>query len=78
LASEIAGRTTTRHESPATNRRKNVRRAAPPYPVCLHVLLQENYGDVHINISDDSIYTGALGAAHFALRDATRGSAVTL
>jgi len=44
----------------------------------LRTLLQENYGDVHINISDDSIYTGALGAAHFALRDATRGSAVTL
>ena len=43
----------------------------------LRTLLQENYGDVHINISDDSIYTGALGAAHFALRDATRGSAVT-
>jgi activator of 2-hydroxyglutaryl-CoA dehydratase len=35
-------------------------------------LLAENYGDVHINISDDSIYTGALGAALFALRDARR------
>lgn len=39
----------------------------------LRVLLQENYGDMQINISDDSIYTGALGAALFALRDSTRG-----
>jgi benzoyl-CoA reductase subunit A len=37
-------------------------------------LLTENYGRVHINISDDSIYTGALGAALFALRDTTRPS----
>lgn len=43
----------------------------------LRTLLKENYGDVHINISDDSIYTGALGAALFALRDATRRDAVT-
>jgi benzoyl-CoA reductase subunit A len=35
----------------------------------LRQLLFENYGDVQINISDDSIYTGALGAALFALRD---------
>lgn len=41
----------------------------------LQALLSENYGDMQINISDDSIYTGALGAALFALRDATRGSA---
>ncbi|HEX6322845.1 MAG TPA: BadF/BadG/BcrA/BcrD ATPase family protein, partial [Vicinamibacterales bacterium] len=34
----------------------------------LRKLLTENYGDVTINISDDSIYTGALGAAMFALR----------
>ncbi|GMV41314.1 MAG: hypothetical protein AMXMBFR64_30300 [Myxococcales bacterium] len=39
----------------------------------LRKLLVENYGDVTVNISDDSIYTGALGAALFALRDATRG-----
>ncbi|MBP8275077.1 MAG: benzoyl-CoA reductase subunit A, partial [Acidobacteria bacterium] len=39
----------------------------------LRALLQENYGDMQINISDDSIYTGALGAALFALRDSTRG-----
>jgi benzoyl-CoA reductase subunit A len=41
----------------------------------LRGLLAENYGDLDINISDDSIYTGALGAALFALRDATRTSA---
>jgi len=35
-------------------------------------LLAENYGQVHINISDDSIYTGALGAALFARREAGR------
>jgi benzoyl-CoA reductase subunit A len=39
-------------------------------------LLAENYGRIDINISEDSIYTGALGAALFALRDAVRaGSA---
>jgi benzoyl-CoA reductase subunit A len=36
-------------------------------------LLAENYGQIDVNISDDSIYTGALGAALFALRDAGRG-----
>jgi benzoyl-CoA reductase subunit A len=41
----------------------------------LRTLLRENYGDVHINISDDSIYTGALGAALFALREAHRDHA---
>jgi benzoyl-CoA reductase subunit A len=40
----------------------------------LEGLLRENYGQVAINISDDSIYTGALGAALFALRDARRGA----
>ena len=39
----------------------------------LNALLHENYGDIRMNISDDSIYTGALGAALFALRQATRG-----
>jgi benzoyl-CoA reductase subunit A len=34
----------------------------------LEGLVSENYGARRINISDDSIYTGALGAAHFALR----------
>ena len=38
----------------------------------LRQLLVENYGRLHVNISEDSIYTGALGAALFALRDATR------
>jgi benzoyl-CoA reductase subunit A len=35
----------------------------------LEKLIVENYGKVTINISPDSIYTGALGAALFALRD---------
>jgi benzoyl-CoA reductase subunit A len=34
----------------------------------LRKLVQENYGDVTINISGDSIYTGALGGACFARR----------
>jgi benzoyl-CoA reductase subunit A len=34
----------------------------------LRKLVKENYGDVTININPDSIYTGALGAAAFALR----------
>jgi benzoyl-CoA reductase subunit A len=34
----------------------------------LRKLIQENYGDVTININPDSIYTGALGGAAFALR----------
>ena len=34
----------------------------------LRKLVRENYGDVHINISPDSIYTGALGGASFARR----------
>jgi benzoyl-CoA reductase subunit A len=37
----------------------------------LQRLVQENYGEVTINISPDSIYTGALGAALFALREVT-------
>lgn len=41
----------------------------------LRELVSENYGERTINISEDSIYTGALGAALFALRDATRASA---
>jgi benzoyl-CoA reductase subunit A len=32
-------------------------------------LVRENYGEIHINISPDSIYTGAYGAALFAVRD---------
>jgi benzoyl-CoA reductase subunit A len=44
----------------------------------LRKLLTENYGDVTMNISDDSIYTGALGAALFALRDAARAAGPTV
>jgi benzoyl-CoA reductase subunit A len=36
----------------------------------LEGLVAENYGPRRINISADSIYTGALGAAHFARRGA--------
>ncbi len=36
----------------------------------LHKLVEENYGERTINISPDSIYTGAIGAALFAQRDA--------
>ena len=36
----------------------------------LKILVKENYGDVTINIDPASIYTGALGAATFALREA--------
>jgi len=35
----------------------------------LRKLIEENYGERTINISPDSIYTGALGAALFARRD---------
>jgi len=35
----------------------------------LRTLIHENYGEVSINISPDSIYTGALGAALFARRE---------
>ncbi|HEU4418883.1 MAG TPA: BadF/BadG/BcrA/BcrD ATPase family protein, partial [Planctomycetota bacterium] len=41
----------------------------------LQRLVQENYGERTINISPDSIYTGALGAALFAWRDAHRQQA---
>ena len=36
----------------------------------LKKLVQENYGEVTINIDPDSIYTGALGGAEFARRAA--------
>jgi benzoyl-CoA reductase subunit A len=38
----------------------------------LRGLVSENYGEVKINISPASIYTGALGAALFALREAKK------
>jgi benzoyl-CoA reductase subunit A len=42
----------------------------------LRTLIHENYGEVTINISSDSIYTGALGAALFARREwMSRGDA---
>jgi benzoyl-CoA reductase subunit A len=40
----------------------------------LRQLVRENYGERTMNISPDSIYTGALGAALFAWRDAERGA----
>jgi benzoyl-CoA reductase subunit A len=43
----------------------------------LRSLVEENYGDRQINISPDSIYTGALGAAIFALRDVQRDEALS-
>jgi len=36
---------------------------------------QENYGQLQMNIAPDSIYTGAIGAATFALRGATNSVA---
>ncbi len=41
----------------------------------LKQLIYENYGEVTVNISPESIYTGALGAAIFALRAAQAGEA---
>ena len=40
----------------------------PPTFTALHDLVDENYGERTTNISADSIYTGALGAALFAQR----------
>lgn len=47
-------------------------------PAAVHALedlVRENYGERKLNISADSIYTGALGAALFALRAAERKAA---
>jgi benzoyl-CoA reductase subunit A len=41
----------------------------------LRGLVEENYGKITMNISPDSIYTGALGAALFASRDAVKEAA---
>jgi benzoyl-CoA reductase subunit A len=41
----------------------------------LNGLVRENYGELTTNISPDSIYTGALGAALFARRDSQRAAA---
>ena len=45
----------------------------PAAVAALKALVAENYGTVAINISPDSIYTGALGAALFAHRDRASG-----
>jgi hypothetical protein len=37
--------------------------------------VRENYGKLTMNISPNSIYTGALGAALYARRDALRVAA---
>ena len=42
----------------------------PAAVAALEALVAENYGRRTLNISPDSIYTGALGAAHFARRSA--------
>ena len=39
----------------------------------LKQLIQENYGELSINIDPDSIFTGALGAATFAQRAVADG-----
>lgn len=44
----------------------------PAAVTALRALVEENYGKVAMNISSDSIYTGALGAALFALREGQR------
>jgi benzoyl-CoA reductase subunit A len=41
----------------------------------LRDLVRENYGNRTLNISPDSIYTGALGAALFASRAASKAAA---
>jgi benzoyl-CoA reductase subunit A len=46
----------------------------PAAVAALQELVRENYGDRTLNISSDSIYTGALGAALFALRGAEQGN----
>jgi benzoyl-CoA reductase subunit A len=47
----------------------------PAAVASLGKLVLENYGVTTVNISPDSIYTGALGAALFARRDAQRVAA---
>jgi benzoyl-CoA reductase subunit A len=42
----------------------------------LRQIVAENYGERTLNVSPDSIYTGALGAALFGWRDAAREEAV--
>jgi benzoyl-CoA reductase subunit A len=47
----------------------------PAAVAALNELVKENYGERALNISADSIYTGALGAALFARRSAERKAA---
>jgi benzoyl-CoA reductase subunit A len=47
----------------------------PAAVAALQELVSENYGKLTLNTSADSIYTGALGAALFALRAAERRAA---
>jgi benzoyl-CoA reductase subunit A len=47
----------------------------PAAVAALEQLIRENYGELTLNISPDSIYTGALGAALFARREVERASA---
>ncbi len=47
----------------------------PAAVAALRQLVREGYGEVPMNISPDSIYTGALGGAHFARRDVLAGAA---
>jgi len=49
------------------------RRLNPAAVAALRDLIHENYGEVEMNISPDSIYTGALGAALFARRELHSG-----
>ena len=42
----------------------------PAATAALATLVRESYGEVTMNVSPDSIYTGALGAALFARRAA--------
>ena len=46
----------------------------PAATAALQELIRENYGERTLNISPDSIYTGALGAALFALRGQQKGN----
>jgi benzoyl-CoA reductase subunit A len=46
----------------------------PAAVAALRTLVRENYGEVAMNISPDSIYTGAVGAALFAWRDARQAA----
>jgi benzoyl-CoA reductase subunit A len=46
----------------------------PAAVASLRTLIETNYGQLTMNISPDSIYTGALGAALFAHRDADRST----